>query len=77
MNDAKYVGMDVHTATIYCGGSGFERKSGDGGHHRNKSRNYPRVCSWSARQSAGELRRRNLCLLVARSFETSRQRSVG
>jgi hypothetical protein len=34
------IGMDVHTATISGGGSGFERKSGDGSHTRNESRNY-------------------------------------
>jgi hypothetical protein len=35
MNDAKYIGMDVHNSNDLGGGSGFERKSGDGSHTRN------------------------------------------
>ena len=55
MNDAKYIGMDVHQATISVGGSGFARKSGDGGHSRNESRNHSPVYSWPARQFARDL----------------------
>ena len=38
MNDAKYIGMDVHTANDLGGGSGFERESSDGSHARNERR---------------------------------------
>ena len=37
MNDAKYIGMDVHQATISVGRSGFAREFGDGGDPRNES----------------------------------------
>ncbi len=37
MNDAKYIGMDVHQATISMAVPGFARESGDGGDSRTKA----------------------------------------
>jgi hypothetical protein len=71
MNDAKYIGMDVHQATI---SAAVRDSSGNlvmEATLKTKAETI-RVCSWLARQCAGELRRRNVCLLVARSSETSR-----
>ena len=73
MNDAKYIGMDVHQATISVGGSGFERESGDGGHSRNESGDDSSVYSRPARQFVRDPGRRNLGRLVARSAPASCQ----
>ena len=78
MNDAKYIGLDVHQATI---SAAVRDSSGNLVVEKPRSKQKPkqssRICSWPARQFARELRGRNVCLLVARSFETPRYRSVG
>jgi len=38
MNDAKYIGLDVHQAQISGGGLGVRRQFGDGSYSQNESR---------------------------------------
>ena len=39
MNDAKYIGFDVHEATISAAVSRLRRQASDGGHSRNQGGN--------------------------------------
>ena len=77
MNDAKYIGLDVHQATISATVSGFHWKAGDGVHPGNESSNDSAVYSRTARQFACDLRRRHLCGMVARSAQAPCHASAG
>ncbi len=76
MNDAKYIGLDVHQATISAavldstGKLVMEVDPGD------ESGNHPAVCSWTARKFARDLGRRNLRGVVARPAQAARGASV-
>jgi len=76
MNDAKYIGMDVHQATI---SAAVRDSSGNLVMEATLETKAETILEfvWSARQFARELRGRHVCLLVARSFEAPRYRSVG
>ena len=65
MNDAKYIGLDVHQATVSVAILDSAGKL--------MMEAYPR----SAGQFACDLRRRNLCRVVARSAQAARCTSIG
>jgi hypothetical protein len=77
MSQEKYIGMDVHQATISVAVMDAGGKlimecllETRGGHDR---RVYPRT----AGNSVADLRRRNLSYLVTRPFETPRRPAAG
>ena len=64
MNQAKYIGMDVHQATISVAVMDSAGKLDLGVHPRNESDHDSAVHRWAARQLAGDFRRRNFRGLV-------------
>jgi len=54
MNDTKYIGLDVHQATMSGGGSGFCWEVGDGSCSGNEGRNDSPVYSRTTRKVAGD-----------------------
>ena len=71
MNQEKYIGMDVHAATISAAVMNAEGKLLMGMRARNQGSHDSGVHSRTAWNSGVDLRRRNLGYLVTRSAEAS------
>src|ERR1700732_2820892 len=67
MNDAKYIGLDVHPATISVAVLDVAGKLVMAATLETQAETILQFCPRPARQFACDLRRRNLCRLIARS----------
>jgi hypothetical protein len=77
MNDAKYIGLDVHQATISATVLDSTGKLVMESILETKAANYSAVYPRPVRQFACDLRGRHVRSMVARLAQTSRHESVG